>query len=155
MKNNAVKILAIVLTVAGTLALVYMGYSMVSAITVNAIGEPARAEVVGDAPEDALEGFEDFTKGDPAFNLGVNIYGKTIFVDNTAALKATSEKCDKAIQEMRSQAPELRAFKKGSIYVYANYIWQINWDDVNEEVFLQRQFLSQFLKYYENGDPHQ
>jgi hypothetical protein len=155
MKNNVTKIFAVALVITGTLALAYMGYSMVSAITVNAIGEPARAEVVGDAPEDALEGFEDFTKGDPAFNLGVNIYGKTIFVDNTAALKATSEKCDKAIQEMRSQAPELRAFKKGSIYVYTNYIWQINWDDVNEEVYTQSQFLSLFLQYYENGDPHQ
>jgi len=155
MKNKVIKIFAVMLVLAGAGALVFMGYSLVKAITVEAVGNQARAEVVGEAPKDAFEGFDSFTEGDSAYDVGVNVYGDVIFVNNAAALKATKEKCAKAIAEMRNQASELRGFKQSSIYSYSNYIWQINWDDVDEDVYLQRLFLSQFLKYYENGDPHQ
>jgi len=155
MRNRAIKIFAGVLVIAGVAALGFMGYSLANIMIVEAMGNQARSEVVGEAPTDAFAGFDSFVAGDDAYDLGVNTYGKTIFVDNTAAFKATKEKCAMAIQEMRSQAPELRRFKQGSVYIYANYIFQINWDDVNKEVFLQRQFLSKFLNYYENGDPHQ
>ena len=155
MKNTAIKILAVLLVIAGISALGFLGYSLANIMIVEATGNQARAEIVGDAPQDAFEGFESFVAGDGAYELGVNTYGKTIFADNTAAFKATKEKCARAIQEMRSQAPELRRFKQGSIDIYSNYIWQINWDDVDQKVLLQKQFLVRFMEYYENGDPHQ
>lgn len=155
MNKRGIKVFAALLVVAGIAAIGYMGYSMVNAVIVNAFGNHNRAEVVGEAPKDVFKGFESFTAGDSAFDVGINVYGKTIFVDNAAALKSTKEKCANAIDEMRSQASELRGFKKSSIHIYADYIWQINWDDVDEEVQTQKQFLSRFLEYYKNGDPQQ
>jgi hypothetical protein len=149
-----IKIFAFVLVVAGIAALGYMGYSMVNAIVVNAAGNQTRAEVVGEAPKDALAGFESFTADDSAFDVGVNKYGKTIFEDNAAALKAAKEKCAQAIEEMRTQAPELGRFSAGNIYNYYDYSWQINWDDVDEDVYIQSQFLNKFLAYYVYGDPN-
>jgi len=136
-------------------ALGFMGFNLANVIIANAMGNQARAEVIGEAPIDAFEGFEAFTSGDSSYDVGVNVYGKVIFVDNAAALKTTKVKCAKAIEVMRSQAPELRRFKPGNIYIYSNYIWQINWDGVDQDVFLQKQFLSLFLEYYIYGDPHQ
>jgi len=155
MKNTAIKSLAVLLVIAGISALGYLGYSLTNIMIVEATGNQARAEIVGEAPKDAFEGLESFTEGDSAFDVGVNLYGKTIFTDNAAAFKAAKEKCAEAISQMRSQAPELRRFKQGSIDIYSNYIWQINWDDVDQEVLLQKQFLVRFMEYYENGDPHQ
>jgi len=155
MKNKSIKVFAVVLAVAGAMALGFLGYSMVHAITVNAMGNQARAEVVGDAPKDAFEGLESFTADDSRFDVGVNIYGNIIFVDNAAALKGAKEKCALAIEEMRTQAPELGRFSAGNLYGYYDYIWQLNWEDVDQEVYLQRQFLNKFLDYYIYGDPHQ
>lgn len=154
MKNKAIKIFALVLILAGATAIGFMGYCMVKAITVDAMGNQTRAEVVGEAPKDCFEGFESFTEGDTAFDVGVNVYGNVIFVDNAAALKAVREKCSLAIEEMRSQAPELGSFRAKNIYSYYNYIWQIRWDAVNQDLNLQRQLLNKFLTYYVNGDPH-
>ena len=155
MKNTAIKILAVLLVIAGISALGFLGYSLANIMIVEATGNQARAEIVGDAPQDAFEGFESFVAGDGAYELGVNTYGKTIFVDNAAALKATKEKCALAIEEMRSQAPELGRFRAGNIYYYYDYIWQINWDDVDQEVLLQSQFLNKVLDYYVHGDPNE
>lgn len=155
MKNKAIKIFAVMLAFVGVSALVFLGYSMVQAITVNAIGNQARSEVVGEAPTDAFEGLESFTAGDPAFDVGVNTYGNIIFVDNAAALKAVKEKCALAIAEMRSQMPELGRFRAGNIYYYYDYVWQINWDDVDQEVYLQSKFLNKVLDYYIYGDPNE
>lgn len=154
MKKKGIKIFAVVLVVAGIAALGYMGFSMVNAIIVNAVGNQARAEVVAEAPKEAFEGFESFTADDSAFDVGVNTYGKTIFVDNATALNAAKEKCALAIEEMRTQAPELGRFSAGNIYSYYDYMWQINWDDVNQDVYLQSQFLNKFLAYYVYGDPN-
>lgn len=153
MKNKTVIVFAVILAMAGASALVFLGSSLAKVIYADVMGNQARAEVVGDAPQDSLEGFEFFTAGDAAFDVGVNVYGKVVFLDNAAALKSTKVKCALAIEEMRNQAPDLGRFNKGNIISYSNYIWQTNWEAVDEEVFLQRQFLSRFLNYYENGDP--
>ena len=155
MKKKLILAFTVVLVMTSVAALGYMGYNLVNTMIASATGNQARSEVVGVAPKDVFEGFETFTAGDSAFDVGVNVYGKVVFVDNSAAFKATKEKCALAIEEMRSQAPELRSFKQGSISIYSNYIWQINWDDVEKDVLLQKQFLSRFLEYYENGDSHQ
>jgi hypothetical protein len=155
MKNNAIKIFAILLVIAAVAALGFMGYSMANIIAAEEPGNQAREEVTGEAPEDTFEGFESFTVGESAFDIGMNVYGKVIFVDNAAALKAAKEKCALAIEEIRSQAPELGSFQARNIYSYYNYIWQINWDAVDQDLNLQRQFLNKFLEYYVNGDPKQ
>lgn len=155
MKKMGVKIFAAILVVTSVIALGFMGYSLIKAISEQVIGNQARAEVVGEAPKDAFLGFEAFTAGDPAFDVGVNTFGNIIFVDNAAALKAAKEKCALAIAEMRSQMPELGRFSAGNIYGYYDYVWQINWDDVNQEVYLQSQFLNKVLDYYIYGDPHE
>ena len=153
MKNKSIMALAVVLGLAGAIALGILGYSLAKIIVADTKGNQARAELVAVAPKDSFEGFESFTAGDSALDAGINVYGKVIFVDNAKALKAVKEKCGKAIEEMQLQAPELGSFRKSNIYRYYDYIWQINWDDVNKDVFEQERFLSLFLKYYQNGDP--
>lgn len=155
MKTKGIVIFAVVLSLAGATALGYLGYSAAKIMFVEATGNQARAELVGQAPKDSMQGFEIFTQGNDAYNVGVNIYGDVIFADNDAAYAAVQETCARAIAEMRKQAPELGRFREGNIDSYYDYIWQINWDDVDQEVYYQRQFLSKFLEYYENGDPKQ
>jgi hypothetical protein len=154
MKNNAIRIFAAALVICAIGALGYMGYQLVDMAVAQAAGNPARAEVVGEAPSDTFEGFESFTVEDPSFAVGVNVYGTVIFKDPKAALASVKVKCKDAISVIRSQAPELGRFRAGNLFGYYDYIWQINWEGVDVGVEKQHIFLSRFLAVYVSGDPH-
>ena len=153
-KNNAIRIFAAILGICAIGALGYMGAQLVGMAVAQTAGNPARAELVGEAPDNTFEGFEDFTAGDAAFEVGVNAYGAVIFNDPKAALTSVKEKCGDAISVIRDQAPFLGRFRAGNMSRYYNYIWQINWEGVDAEIEQQHIFLSRFLAVYVSGDPH-
>lgn len=154
MKDKIVLALAVMLALGAASAIGLMGFNLAKEVADAATGDQARAKVVGEAPAGCFDGVEMLTKGENRFEVGVNIYGAVIFKNRSAAFGAAKEKCSRAIEEMRRQHPDLGSFQRNTVDNYHDMIWQINWDGADRELMLQRQLLSKFMEFYENGDPH-
>ncbi|MPM40195.1 hypothetical protein SDC9_86835 [bioreactor metagenome] len=105
------------------------------------------AKVVGEYDASSLGG-AFVTSGDPAYKIGMNVYGMPVFIDSDAAFDAILEDCADGFAYLSNEF-SLPAITKQNYEAYKTYGWQAGAS--NETVRKQCVEISQFFDIYENS----
>lgn len=121
-------------------------------MTFASCGKADAAKVVGDYKGTVFSGFESIIDDSSAFDLGVNKYGKPIFVDRDLAYKTMKTRCEDGISALKEQFPSLSSFSTDSMTDYGNYA--MNLDDAKTSKTVQNQaaFIATFADIYFNSE---
>jgi hypothetical protein len=125
---------------------------MLSAVALTGCGKTDSAKVVGDYDGNVFSGYENIISDSSAFDLGVNKYGKPIFVDRDSAYKTMESKCKDGITALKEQFPSLSKFSVESMTAYGNYAMDLDVSKISKSVQNQANFIAAFADIYFNSD---
>jgi len=121
--------------------------AVICVVNPKSASQEAPSKVVGEYDVSSLGGAY-LESGNPAYEIGANIYGKPVFVDAAKAFKAMKEEYSDALELIREQF-DLSSITKRNYDAYKVYGAQV----VTEDESLRKKCVavSQFLDIYENS----
>ena len=130
--------------------IVILAVALVCVLNPQSGSEMAPSKVVGAYDVSRLAGTY-LESGNPAYDIGANIYGKPVFVDADKAFKTMKDEYADALEFIKEQF-NLGSISKRNYNVYKLYGAQV----VTEDEYLRKRCVTvaQFLDIYENSFEH-